>query len=160
MRSRWRGKPARSLSVWITFSRMARSAVRASPPSADGTTWEPHNTGVQAEFLPEGSQYPEFGQCVHKIARHPSRPDRMFMQNHGGVYRSDDGGTTWNSIEQGLPANFGFRSERALLCCVLDERPAVGSDDQEVGGLPFFLGREHTFGDVDDRDVVDLVLEP
>jgi photosystem II stability/assembly factor-like uncharacterized protein len=73
-----------------------------------GTTWEPHNTGVQAEFLPEGSQYPEFGQCVHKIARHPSRPDRMFMQNHGGVYRSDDGGVTWNSIEQGLPANFGF----------------------------------------------------
>jgi photosystem II stability/assembly factor-like uncharacterized protein len=32
----------------------------------------------------------------------------MFMQNHGGVYRSDDGGTTWQSIEQGLPANFGF----------------------------------------------------
>ncbi len=73
-----------------------------------GTTWEPHNTGVQAEFLPEGSQYPEFGQCVHKIARHPSRPDRMFMQNHGGVYRSDDGGHTWDSIEAGLPANFGF----------------------------------------------------
>ena len=73
-----------------------------------GATWEAHNTGVQAEFLPEGSQYPEFGQCVHKIARHPARPDRMFMQNHGGVYRSDDGGTTWQSIEQGLPANFGF----------------------------------------------------
>jgi photosystem II stability/assembly factor-like uncharacterized protein len=73
-----------------------------------GATWEPHNTGVQAEFMPEGSQYPEFGQCVHKVARHPARPDRMFMQNHGGVYRSDDGGVTWNSIEQGLPSNFGF----------------------------------------------------
>jgi photosystem II stability/assembly factor-like uncharacterized protein len=73
-----------------------------------GATWAPHNTGVQAEFLPEGSQYPEFGQCVHKIARHPARPDRMFMQNHGGVYRSDDGGETWDSIEKGLPANFGF----------------------------------------------------
>ncbi|HEX5985876.1 MAG TPA: exo-alpha-sialidase [Nocardioides sp.] len=73
-----------------------------------GKTWEPHNTGVKAEFLPEDNQYPEFGQCVHKIARHPERPDRMFMQNHGGVYRSDDGGTTWQSIEDGLPANFGF----------------------------------------------------
>ena len=73
-----------------------------------GATWRAQNTGVQAEFLPEGSQYPEFGQCVHKFARHPSRPDRMFMQNHGGVYRSDDGGVTWDSIEKGLPANFGF----------------------------------------------------
>ncbi len=73
-----------------------------------GATWQAQNTGVKAEFLPEGGQYPEFGQCVHKIARHPSRPDRMFMQNHGGVYRSDDGGVTWDSIEKGLPANFGF----------------------------------------------------
>jgi photosystem II stability/assembly factor-like uncharacterized protein len=45
---------------------------------------------------------------VHKIARHPANPDRLFMQNHGGVYRSDDGGRTWTSIEEGLPANFGF----------------------------------------------------
>jgi photosystem II stability/assembly factor-like uncharacterized protein len=73
-----------------------------------GASWRPQNTGVQAEFLPEGSQYPEVGQCVHKIACHPARPDRMFMQNHGGVYRSDDGGLTWQSIEKGLPANFGF----------------------------------------------------
>ncbi len=73
-----------------------------------GVTWRAQNTGVQAEFLPEGQQYPEFGQCVHKIARHPANPDRLFMQNHGGVYRSDDGGQTWDSIEQGLPANFGF----------------------------------------------------
>ncbi|MGH3445715.1 MAG: WD40/YVTN/BNR-like repeat-containing protein, partial [Nocardioidaceae bacterium] len=73
-----------------------------------GKTWTSRNTGVQAEFLPEGQQYPEFGQCVHKIARHPSAPDRLFMQNHGGVYRSDDHAATWTSIEKGLPANFGF----------------------------------------------------
>jgi len=73
-----------------------------------GQHWEPCNAGVQAEFLPEGQQYPEFGQCVHKIARHPSAPDRMFLQNHGGVYRSDDNGTSWQSIEEGLPARFGF----------------------------------------------------
>ncbi|HET8602625.1 MAG TPA: exo-alpha-sialidase [Marmoricola sp.] len=73
-----------------------------------GVTWRAQNAGVKAEFLPEGSQYPEFGQCVHKIARHSANPDRLFMQNHGGVYRSDDGGRTWDSIEEGLPANFGF----------------------------------------------------
>ncbi|HET7683775.1 MAG TPA: exo-alpha-sialidase [Marmoricola sp.] len=73
-----------------------------------GQSWTAQNTGVQAEFLPEGQQYPEFGQCVHKIARHPAEPDRLFMQNHGGVYRSTDGGATWDSIEKGLPSNFGF----------------------------------------------------
>ena len=73
-----------------------------------GRSWEAHNQGVKAEFLPEGEQYPEFGQCVHKITRHPSRPERLFMQNHGGVYRSDDHGATWDSIADGLPAEFGF----------------------------------------------------
>ena len=52
----------------------------------------PRNQGIRAEFLPEGQQYPEFGQCVHKVTRHPARPERLFLQNHGGVYRSDDDG--------------------------------------------------------------------
>ena len=55
-----------------------------------GDSWEPRNQGIRAEFLPEGQQYPEFGQCVHKVTRHPSRPERLYLQNHGGVYRSDD----------------------------------------------------------------------
>lgn len=73
-----------------------------------GASWEARNTGIRAEFLPEGEQYPEFGQCVHKIARHPDRPERLFLQNHGGVYRSEDHGGHWESIADGLPADFGF----------------------------------------------------
>lgn len=73
-----------------------------------GESWQPANEGVRAEFLPEGGQYPEFGQCVHKITRHPARPERLYMQNHGGVYRSDDGGDSWTSIAEGLPSDFGF----------------------------------------------------
>lgn len=73
-----------------------------------GRSWEAHNQGIRAEFMPEDQQFPEFGQCVHKIARHPSRPERMFIQNHGGVYRSDDHGASWTSIADGLPADFGF----------------------------------------------------
>ena len=30
-----------------------------------GETWETRNRGTRAEFLPEGENYPEFGQCVH-----------------------------------------------------------------------------------------------
>jgi hypothetical protein len=73
-----------------------------------GKSWEPRNQGIRAEFLPEGEQYPEFGQCVHKVTRHPDRPERMYLQNHGGVYRSDDHGGIWKSIADGLPAEFGF----------------------------------------------------
>ncbi len=71
-----------------------------------GASWAPSNTGVQATFLPD--RYPEFGQCVHKIARDPADPDRLYLQNHGGVYRSDDAGATWSEIGKGLPADFGF----------------------------------------------------
>ena len=73
-----------------------------------GSSWSPRNQGVRAEFLPEDQRYPEFGQCVHKVARHPSRPERLYLQNHGGVYRSDDEGGSWTSIADGLPADFGF----------------------------------------------------
>ncbi len=71
-----------------------------------GESWQPHNVGVKAYFLPD--PWPEFGQCVHKVARHPDRPERMYLQNHHGVYRTDDGGVRWKSIAAGLPSDFGF----------------------------------------------------
>lgn len=73
-----------------------------------GASWEPANRGVQATFLPEEQRFPEFGQCVHKIAQDAVDPDRLYLQNHGGVYRSDDGGGSWTAIGAGLPADFGF----------------------------------------------------
>jgi len=86
-----------------------------------GKTFNASNTGVGAGFSPD--PYPEFGQCVHKIARHDDAPGRLYMQNHGGwsdwngpggprpdigVLRSDDHGKTWRSIAKGLPSDFGF----------------------------------------------------
>lgn len=71
-----------------------------------GANWAPGNTGIRAYFLPD--EWPEFGQCVHKIARDAGNPDRLYAQNHHGVYRSDDDGRTWTSIAAGLPSDFGF----------------------------------------------------
>ena len=73
-----------------------------------GNSWAASNTGVKAEFFPGERNYPEFGQCVHKVARDPLDPERLYLQNHGGVYRSDDGGDSWQDIAPGLPAEFGF----------------------------------------------------
>lgn len=72
-----------------------------------GASWGPANVGIKAEFMPGDRHYPEFGQCVHKVAR-SSDPDRLYLQNHGGVYRSDDGGDSWLDIAPGLPSEFGF----------------------------------------------------
>lgn len=75
--------------------------------SADSETgWEPANRGIKVIFAPD--PYPEYGQCVHRIAMDAGNPDRLYAQNHGGVFRSDDGGTSWQSIADGLPGDFGF----------------------------------------------------
>lgn len=76
-----------------------------------GKSWAARNVGVRAQFLPEGQRYPEFGQCVHKIVSHPSNPKRLFLQNHWGLYRSDDGGDNWTDIANGVPSDFGFALE-------------------------------------------------
>ena len=72
-----------------------------------GESWTPINAGVAADFLPD--PYPEVGQCVHKLLIHPARSERLWQQNHCGVYRSDDRGDTWERLDgNGLPSSFGF----------------------------------------------------
>jgi photosystem II stability/assembly factor-like uncharacterized protein len=73
-----------------------------------GETWEPRNRGTRADFNPEDQRYPEFGQCVHCVVMAPGAPDRLYQQNHCGMYRSESGGKEWDSIETGLPSSFGF----------------------------------------------------
>ncbi len=73
-----------------------------------GKSWRARNVGVRAQFLPKEHRYPEFGQCVHKVVHHPSRPERLFLQNHWGLYRSDDWGDSWQDIANGVPSDFGF----------------------------------------------------
>ncbi|HEU4456604.1 MAG TPA: hypothetical protein VFR81_26290 [Longimicrobium sp.] len=74
-----------------------------------GRSWRARNGGVRAEFLPD--KHPEFGQCVHKVVNHPSRPERLFLQNHWGLYRSDDWGDRWHDVANGVPSDFGFAME-------------------------------------------------
>ena len=86
--------------------RVGISAVGVLGSDNGGDTWRFLNKNIRADFLP--SKYPEYGQCVHKMDFHPSRPDTLFLQNHGGVYSSPDFGETWKEIGKGLPSDFGF----------------------------------------------------
>jgi hypothetical protein len=71
-----------------------------------GASWSPSNKGIKAYFFPD--PWPEFGQCVHKVARDSGDPDRLYLQNHHGVYRSEDDGRSWSSIADSLPTDFGL----------------------------------------------------
>ncbi len=121
-----------------------------------GASWQARNRGVRVEFMPDPN--PEFGQCVHKVAQAAGRPDTLYMQNHGGLYRSDDGAESWADIANGVPSDFGFAMvahpadpdtayavplESAMFRCVPDARACVyrtkdgGASWEPLGkGLP------------------------
>src|SRR4029453_11033327 len=35
-------------------------------------------------------------------------PDRLYLQNHWGLYRTDDAGDQWEDMANGVPSDFGF----------------------------------------------------
>lgn len=93
--------PTRADRMWVAIS--SGGVYRTDD---GGRTWAARNVGIRAEFLPE--KYPEFGQCVHKLVQSPSQPERLYLQHHFGVYRSDDAGDSWKDVGKGLPSDFGF----------------------------------------------------
>jgi photosystem II stability/assembly factor-like uncharacterized protein len=85
---------------------VAISAAGAFRTDDAGETWQAINRGLHSQFLPDPDA--EVGHCVHRIARHPSRPEVLFMQKHWDVMRSDNAGELWHEISGNLPTDFGF----------------------------------------------------
>lgn len=76
-----------------------------------GQSWQVQNNNIRdpaAAFDPNVPLYPEVGQCVHQLCPAAGDNDRLYLQGHMGTYRSDDGGTHWTEITEGLPSNFGL----------------------------------------------------
>ena len=85
---------------------VAISAAGAFRTTDGGASWTPFNQGVRADFLP--NKFPEVGQCVHKLLAHPRDPERLYQQNHCGIYKARLDGKKWTDISRGLPSRFGF----------------------------------------------------
>ena len=98
----WPGDPDRLM--------VAISAVGVWLSDDGGATWRHSNSGIVPEYLPEEARDDPAQHCVHNVRRSARRPERLFMQFHGGVYRSDDAGATWIDVGDGtdLPSDFGF----------------------------------------------------
>jgi hypothetical protein len=70
-----------------------------------GATWSPLNKGVEVTFGPD--PYPEYGQDAHFIALAPTDPNRIYQQNHCGIYRLDRPGDAWIRIGAAMPKEIG-----------------------------------------------------
>jgi len=70
-----------------------------------GADWAPLNAGCAADFLPDPN--PEYGHDPHTVRLHPQQPDRLYQQNHCGIYRLDRPDTTWVRIGDNMPREVG-----------------------------------------------------
>ncbi|MBK5227937.1 MAG: MoaD/ThiS family protein [Actinobacteria bacterium] len=76
-----------------------------------GATWRRGGKGIVPRYLPDDAgEDAKMALCIHNMHRAPLEPATLYMQFHGGVYRSDDSGDNWNEIglPSGLPSDFGF----------------------------------------------------
>jgi hypothetical protein len=74
-----------------------------------GTGWKPLNGGVATDFHPpreDGSEY-EYGHDPHCVVQHPLAPDRLWQQNHCGIYRLDRPAERWLRVGRNMPAEIG-----------------------------------------------------
>ena len=70
-----------------------------------GADWKPINRGVKADFLPQPT--PEFGHDPHCVRFAGGNPDRLWQQNHCGLYRLDRPSTDWQDVGGGMPKTVG-----------------------------------------------------
>lgn len=78
-----------------------------------GSTWDRRNRlsnieCCEAHDHPAAPRNGEIGHCVHNLMRAPGTEDVLYQQNHHGVWRTADGGRSWEDITEGLPSTFGF----------------------------------------------------
>ncbi len=76
----------------------------------EGVTWKPLNKGVAMDFYPpkeDGSEY-DFGHDPHCLVMHPVHANRLYHQNHCGLYALDRSkGERWHRIGNNLPKDVG-----------------------------------------------------
>ncbi|MDH4180553.1 MAG: glycosyl hydrolase [Betaproteobacteria bacterium] len=71
-----------------------------------GAGWRPLNRGVRADFMPDPD--PEYGHDPHCVRFAGGNPDRLYQQNHCGIFRLDRPGAVWTDIGAPMPKTVGY----------------------------------------------------
>lgn len=71
-----------------------------------GRKWTPLNRGCVADFMPDGGEA-EYGHDPHQVGLAPTNPDRLWQQNHCGIYRMDREDGAWLRVGENMPAEVG-----------------------------------------------------
>ena len=72
-----------------------------------GDSWENEAMGMEADFMPPGQSRDPDIQDVHWLAQCRDHPDRLWVQHHNGIFRSDDSSKNWHRLHA-QPSSFGF----------------------------------------------------
>jgi hypothetical protein len=86
--------------IWV-----AMSAVGVFRSEDAGKTWQARNQGLAR--VPTGQPQEEIGFCIHKMVTDPDNANVLYMQEHCGVFKSEDGGDHWTPFEEGLTLKEG-----------------------------------------------------
>ena len=74
-----------------------------------GGAWTNTSEGLDAgAYMPPERRFDGNIQDVHRIDACRAQPDVLWLQHHGGMYRSADGGLRWQAISAPAPSAFGF----------------------------------------------------
>ncbi len=130
--------PANPRRLWVAIS-----AVGVFRSDDAGANWKLCNHGLH-NVAPDFIKDEGMGRCVHKMVLDPEKSGALYLQFHGGVFKSADGGETWTSIAAGLPSDFGFpivATPRGSLFVV----PLVADANRVVpeGALKVWRSRDH-----------------
>ncbi len=94
--------PTDARRIWVGIS-----SVGVFRSDDGGTSWNLCNAGLH-NVAPEFVLDPDMGRCVHKMVIDPTRPGVLYLQFHGGVFKTENAGEVWTRISAGLPHDFGF----------------------------------------------------
>jgi photosystem II stability/assembly factor-like uncharacterized protein len=129
--------PTNPRRLWVGIS-----AVGVFRSEDAGATWTLCNEGLH-NVAPEFVSDPDMGRCVHKMVLDPQWAGVLYLQYHGGVFKSENAGDSWTRISAGLPHDFGFPmalTQRGDLFVV----PLLSDDNRVVpdGALKVWRSRD------------------